>query len=85
LLLHSDLYHLPLATTTDRVSQLGAGRDTCLSSTAVVLFPCTPFEMHASRTGLGLAIRRAVTDLTPNFALPPVPDSPPSHDGAAGL
>lgn len=38
--------------------------------------------MHTSRTDLGLAIRRVVTDLTFDFAFPPVRDSQPSCDGS---
>lgn len=33
-------------------------------------------QLQASLTNLGLAVCRAVTDLTPGFAFPPVLDSP---------
>jgi len=50
-----------------------------LTRPAVAIFTWTPFEMHASLTSLGLVSRLVVTDLTPNFAFPPVPDYHPRY------
>jgi len=51
-----------------------------LTRPVVAIFTCSPFEIHASLADLGLASCRVVTDLTPNFAFPPVPDSHLSCD-----
>jgi hypothetical protein len=51
-----------------------------LARPAVAIFICTPFEIHTSLTDLGLASCRVVTDLTPDFAFPPVLDSHLPHD-----
>jgi hypothetical protein len=56
--------------------------DICLTRPVVILFIGIPFEIPTSRIDLGLIICRVVTDLTPNFAFPPVPDSHPSCDGS---
>jgi len=50
-----------------------------LTRPAVAIFTWTPFEMHASLTSLGLVSRLVATDLTPNFAFPPVPDYHPRY------
>lgn len=77
----SDLYHLPIAVTVHRGTQLGV--KVCafiLARPIVAIFPYTPFEMHASLADLGLTICRVVTDLTPNYTFPPVLDSHLSCD-----
>jgi len=48
-----------------------------LARPTVAIFICTPVEMQTSLASLGLAICRVVTDLTPNFAFSPIPDSHP--------
>jgi hypothetical protein len=83
-LLSSDLYRLPLATTTDRGSLLG---DRCVriylnSIGCRPLRSAPPSKCKTSQTNLDLVICRAVADLTPNFALPPVLDYHPSYDGS---
>lgn len=78
LLLAANLEPLPpsLIPTVDQGSQLGAEIVyPCLTRPIVAIFICIPFEIHTSLADLGLAFCRVVTDLTPNFTFPPIPDS----------
>jgi len=71
----SNLYRPPFVHTTNQGSQLGAEDvDLYLARPIVAIFICTPFEIHTSLADLSLASCRVVTDLTPNFAFPPIPD-----------
>jgi len=85
-LLTSDLYRLPIAHPTHpRFAASGSVQTPPSLGRPLGIFLRDPVESRHSLPRLTLLSVSWLTDITLGFAIPPVLDSPPSHNGAARL